>query len=174
MAAPPSWSAMPTSGKRRVPAWRNGTDEPDDHRDREVDSAPLADRGQRAIRGAQRRSSGHGVFPSPLTRKLSDEFIDRIAAEFVSHGFGLWALELKATGDFIGFTGLSVPRFEAAFHAHGRGRLAARPDAWGNGYATEAARASLREGFERHDLEEIVSFTYEGNMASRAVMERLR
>jgi RimJ/RimL family protein N-acetyltransferase len=46
--------------------------------------------------------------------------------------------------------------------------------AWGSGYATEAAEASLREGFERYDLQEIVSFTYEGNMPSRAVMERLQ
>ena len=97
-------------------------------------------------------------FPSPLTRKLSDEFIDRIAAEFVSHGFGLWALELKATGDFIGFTGLSVPRFEAAFMPTVEVGWRLARSAWGNGYATEAARASIREGFERHDLGEIVSF----------------
>ena len=113
-------------------------------------------------------------FPSPLTRKQSDEFIDRIAAGFVSHGFGLWALELKATSDFIGFTGLSIPRFDAAFMPTVEVGWRLARTAWGSGYATEAARASIREGFERYDLQEIVSFTYEGNMPSRAVMERLQ
>jgi ribosomal-protein-alanine N-acetyltransferase len=113
-------------------------------------------------------------FPSPLTRKQSDEFIDRIAAGFESHGFGLWALELKATGAFIGFTGLSIPRFEAAFMPTVEVGWRLAKSAWGSGYATEAAEASLREGFERYGLEEIVSFTYEGNMPSRAVMERLQ
>jgi ribosomal-protein-alanine N-acetyltransferase len=43
----------------------------------------------------------------------------------------------------------------------------------GHGYATEAARSAIAEGFEEHRLPEIVSFTFEGNARSRAVMERL-
>ena len=50
-------------------------------------------------------------------------------------------------------------------------RLAAKY--WGKGYATEAARAALRVGFEQIALPEIVSFTSVGNIRSRAVMKRL-
>ena len=53
--------------------------------------------------------------PKLLTREESDAFADRIEAHFNAHGFGLWAAELRATGEFIGFIGLAVPRFETAF-----------------------------------------------------------
>jgi len=54
-------------------------------------------------------------FPAMLTREQSDALIDRIEAGFAAHGFGLWALEEAASGEFIGFTGLSVPGFDAPF-----------------------------------------------------------
>ena len=54
-------------------------------------------------------------FPSTLTREESDAFVDRIEAGFEAHGFGLWAVEVAATGEFIGFTGLSVPSFRVAW-----------------------------------------------------------
>jgi RimJ/RimL family protein N-acetyltransferase len=112
-------------------------------------------------------------FPSTLDRRQSDDFIDQIEAGFAARGFGLWALEVKANREFIGFTGLSVPSFEAAFTpAVEIGWRLAR-GAWGNGYTTEAAEASLREGFVEHLLPEVVSFTYQKNVRSRAVMERL-
>lgn len=54
-------------------------------------------------------------FPRPLSRRESDRLVDTIAAGFERNGFGLWALELRDGGRFIGFTGLSVPGFEAPF-----------------------------------------------------------
>jgi RimJ/RimL family protein N-acetyltransferase len=85
----------------------------------------------------------------------------------------LWALELGATGQFIGSTGLSVPRFDAAFTpAVEIGWRLARA-AWGFGYATEAATAALDVAFDTFGLDEVVSFTAEGNERSRAVMRRL-
>lgn len=99
--------------------------------------------------------------------------IDRVGAHFGEHGFGLWALEVVATGEFIGFTGLSKPRFAAHFMpAVEIGWRLAR-SAWGRGYATEAARRALRFGFEDVGLPEIVSFTAIGNHRSRAVMARI-
>ena len=112
-------------------------------------------------------------FPAPLSRIESDGFVDRIEAGFASHGFGLWALEMRSTGAFIGFTGLSVPSFEAAFTPTVEVGWRLARDAWGYGFATEAARAALDDGFREHRLVEIVSFTFEGNARSRAVMERL-
>ena len=112
-------------------------------------------------------------FPSMLTREQSDLMIDRIEAHFDERGFGLWTLEVTGTGEFIGFTGLSTPRFEAPFlPAVEIGWRLARP-AWGQGYATEAARSALRFAFEEAGLDEVVSFTTVGNLRSRAVMERL-
>jgi len=112
-------------------------------------------------------------FPSTLSRRESDEFIDRIEAGFAAHEFGLWALEVKGNGEFIGFTGLWVPSFEAAFTPTVEIGWRLARGAWGSGFATEAADASLRAGFLEHRLPEVVSFTYEKNARSRAVMERL-
>jgi ribosomal-protein-alanine N-acetyltransferase len=112
-------------------------------------------------------------FPSTMSREESDALVDRIEVDFEQFGFGAWALEVRANGELIGFTGLAVPRFDAPFvPAVEVGWRLAR-SAWGKGYASEAARAALAEGFDTYGLEEIVSFTYEGNLRSRAVMERL-
>ena len=108
-----------------------------------------------------------------LTRAESDALIDRGMAKFQREGFSLAATELKETGEFIGFIGLSVPAFEAHFTpcVEIGWRLAA--EYWGRGYATEGAQACLRFGFEELGLKEIVSFTVVGNIRSRRVMEKL-
>ena len=112
-------------------------------------------------------------FPALLGRAESDTMVDRIEAHFSEHGFGLWALEVAQSGEFIGFTGLSVPRFGAHFMpAVEIGWRLAR-SAWGNGYATEAARRALRFAFAEAGLAEVVSFTTVANLRSRAVMERI-
>ena len=110
-------------------------------------------------------------FPAPLTREATEEFVRRIEAGFEDRGYGLWAVESAA--GFIGFTGLTVPRFDAPFMpAVEIGWRLAR-HAWGHGYATEAARAALAFGFAEIGLSEIVSFTVTANVRSRAVMERI-
>jgi RimJ/RimL family protein N-acetyltransferase len=112
-------------------------------------------------------------FSAPLSRHQSDDLIERIEAGFALRGFGLWAVEVRESGEFVGFTGLAVPPFEAHFTpAVEIGWRLARP-AWGRGYATEAAEASLSFGFGEAGLSEIVSFAVVGNRRSRAVMERL-
>ncbi|MDP9397653.1 MAG: GNAT family N-acetyltransferase [Actinomycetota bacterium] len=112
-------------------------------------------------------------FPVTLTRAESDALVDRITADFATHGFGLWALEVLRTGAFVGFVGLAVPRFDAPFMpaVEVGWRLAA--GAWDSGYATEAARAALAYGFGPVGLEEIVSMTSTTNVASQRVMQRL-
>ena len=112
-------------------------------------------------------------FPSTLTRDQSDELVDRIAACFDDRGYGLWALEVAGTGAFVGYTGLWPAAFEAHFTpAVEVGWRLARA-AWGHGYATEAARASLADGFTRLELDEIVSFTTTANVRSQRVMQKL-
>lgn len=108
----------------------------------------------------------------PLSRERSDAFVDRIDACWRERGYGLWALELAATGELLGYTGL----WPADFLPSGPGvevgwRL--RRSAWGHGYAPEAAHEALRFGFEEVGLDEIVSFTAVGNTASLRVMEKI-
>ena len=112
-------------------------------------------------------------FPSLLDRPASDAFADRIEQRFDQLGYGLWALEVTETGEFIGFTGLS-PMPEDVRGAGGvevGWRLARR--AWHHGYATEAARAALRVAFDGVGLSEIWSMTAVLNEPSQAVMRRL-
>ena len=115
-------------------------------------------------------------FPSPLSRDQSDALVDGASATIAERGWGLWAVE-AVEGDgpqgFIGFTGLAEPRFDAHFTpaVEVGWRLARR--AWGHGYATEAGAAAVEYGFAEVGLRSIVSFTAEGNVRSRAVMERL-
>jgi ribosomal-protein-alanine N-acetyltransferase len=112
-------------------------------------------------------------FPRTLTRRESDELVEKVEAGFEANGFGLWAVEVRATGEFVGFTGLDVPGFEAHFTPTVEVGWRLARSAWGNGYATEAARGALAFGFEEVGLKEIVSFTTPSNRRSRAVMERL-
>jgi len=111
--------------------------------------------------------------PARLDRRESDAFAARIREQLDQRGFGLWAVEVPEAASFIGYVGLSNPRFTAAFTPCVEvGWRLARAH-WGRGYATEAARAALAFGFGHVGLEEIVSFTVPANWRSIAVMERL-
>ena len=112
-------------------------------------------------------------FPAPMARPESDRLAARIRAHMAERGFGSWAVEVPGVAGFIGFTGLSVPSFTTGFTPCVEvGWRLARAH-WGQGYATEAARAAVDFGFGALGLEEIVSFTVPENRRSRAVMERL-
>jgi RimJ/RimL family protein N-acetyltransferase len=111
--------------------------------------------------------------PAVLTREQSDARAASIAQHFQQYGFGLWAVEAVGVADFIGFTGLSVPAFEAPFTPCVEVGWRLAYDHWGRGYATEAARAAVRYGFDQLKLDEIVSFTTVNNSRSRGVMEKL-
>jgi RimJ/RimL family protein N-acetyltransferase len=112
-------------------------------------------------------------FPSTLDRAASDAAAAAADAAFDQHGFGPWALEAADNATFVGFTGLAVPRVEAHFTpAVEIGWRLARA-AWGHGYATEAATATLDDAFDRVGLRQVVPYTAAGNGRSQAVMQRL-
>jgi RimJ/RimL family protein N-acetyltransferase len=113
-------------------------------------------------------------FPSTLTREQSDAQADRFESFISEHGWGLWAVELKTDGSFVGFVGLSIPAAQLPFSPCIEIGWRLAFDYWGQGFATEAGEKALRVGFELLDLKEIVSFTAVINRRSRAVMERLR
>jgi RimJ/RimL family protein N-acetyltransferase len=107
----------------------------------------------------------------PMSRERSDEFVDRIERHWDEHGWGLWAVEVPGAAPFIGYVGLWPAGYVAEGMVEVGWRLAS--EHWGRGYATEAARESLRFGFEEVGLEEIVSFTVPQNERSRRVMDRI-
>jgi anti-anti-sigma factor len=112
-------------------------------------------------------------FPSMLSAAESDAFVDRIEARFDAVGYGLWAVEVAGGAPFIGFIGLApvpddlpfAPAIEVGW------RLARRH--WGQGYATEGARAALRCGTETFGINDFVSMTARSNLRSQRVMRRL-
>jgi ribosomal-protein-alanine N-acetyltransferase len=112
-------------------------------------------------------------FPDTLTRAESDQMISSLEGRFEQNGFGLWAVEVRASGEMIGFVGLNVPSFDARFMPAVEVGWRLCRSAWGHGYATEAARVSLSFGFEQAGLDEIVAMTTTTNSRSAAVMERL-
>lgn len=112
-------------------------------------------------------------FPATLSRAKSDAMADRCQMLMAERGWGVWAVELLETGEFIGIIGLNIasaklpcwPCVEVLW------RLA--PSHWGRGYATEAGAAALKVGFEHVNLREVVAFAVVSNDRSRAVMDRL-
>jgi ribosomal-protein-alanine N-acetyltransferase len=132
---------------------------------RESDLAPFA------AMNADARVMEH--FPALLAREESDAMARRIMARLESQGWGLWALEVAGGEPFIGFAGLATPAFEEYFTPCTEVGWRLARDAWGHGYATEAARAAVAFGFGNLGLAEIVSFTATTNTRSMAVMERL-
>ncbi|MFZ1813934.1 MAG: GNAT family N-acetyltransferase [Rhizobiaceae bacterium] len=113
-------------------------------------------------------------FPFRRTRQQSDSVMDFLRDVNDEQGFGFAALELRETGECLGFCGLTrvAPELKLAEGAVEIGwRLATRH--WGKGYATEAAMAWLEHGFNRLSLDEIVSFAVATNHRSIQVMQRI-
>ncbi len=112
-------------------------------------------------------------YPAALERAASDAMAERIRSRIAGQGWGLWAAELRATGEFIGYIGLQVPPATLPFSPCVEIGWRLAHAFWGRGLATEGAKGALRVGFGHLGLDEIVSFTALINRRSRAVMERL-
>jgi len=111
-------------------------------------------------------------FTQVMTYEQSAGSVAAFRAELAERGWGWWAVELAATGEFIGFAGLDPVDEELPFGGVEVGWRLARP-AWGHGYATEAGHACLEYGFDVLRLPDILAITAAGNHRSRAVMHRL-
>ena len=99
--------------------------------------------------------------------------IRAIEREWDAVGFGLFAVEIRATGQLAGFAGLAVPYFlPEVLPAVEIGWRLGRPF-WNQGIGTEAARAALRFGLIDRDLARIVSIAQVGNDASERIMAKL-
>jgi len=108
------------------------------------------------------------------TREQSNKMMDDLKQGISKNGYGFTAIALKQNNQPVGFCGLADasdedPMFDGHFQIGWR--LA--PQFWGNGYATESARALLRFGFEKLNTNEILAFAVVGHNRSFAVMERI-
>lgn len=112
-------------------------------------------------------------FPAPLSRSESDAMAQRCQSLIAERGWGFWAAESKITHEFIGFVGLNIPAAALPFSPCVEVGWRLALSYWGQGLASECARAAVGVGFHTLHLPEIVSFTAIGNRRSRAVMERL-
>ena len=112
-------------------------------------------------------------FEAPMTPAQSDASAARFSDHVNAHGYGFWAIEVPGVAEFVGFVGLLPVTFTAHFTpAVEIGWRLGRPY-WGYGYASEAARAAARFGFDVLGLREIVAYTVPANVRSRAVMTRI-
>ena len=132
---------------------------------RESDLAPFAE--QNADPFVMRFLSG------VLTRVESDAYVATIKRHLADNGFCKWAVEVPGVSPFIGAVGLTRVKFDASFPPAVEVAWRLHRGYWGCGYATEAARGAIEDGFLRVGLSEIVSMTAIGNLPSRRVMERL-
>ncbi|MBV9413513.1 MAG: GNAT family N-acetyltransferase [Solirubrobacterales bacterium] len=101
------------------------------------------------------------------------DVLDGLAAKvehWERHGFGMWLLRDRETGEMLGRGGLQYT-YTAGLDDVEAG-WAIVPDHWGQGLATELALACVEVGFEQVGLREIVAFTLPSNLASRRVMEK--
>lgn len=114
-------------------------------------------------------------FPKRLAQEESDALLVRLQDRWQADGFGFAAVERRADGVLLGMVGLSRVRFGMGFPLDGAVEVGWRlaPAHWGEGYATEAARAWLAYGFGTIGLGEIIAFTVPANERSQLLMRRL-
>ncbi len=112
-------------------------------------------------------------FPKVLSKEESDNFIKRIMKHFKDYGYGLWAVDIKETGKFIGFIGFQTATFEAEFTPCVEIGWRLDHRFWNKGYATEGATRCLDYGFNILGISEIVSFTAQLNKPSINVIKKI-
>lgn len=109
-------------------------------------------------------------YPAPLDRNGVEEWIGRNLDRYERDGHSLWAMVLKDNGELIGDCGCIVQEVEGrnevevAYHV--------RRDSWGNGYATEAARACMIYAFRQLGTKRVISMIRPPNLRSRRVAEK--
>ena len=112
-------------------------------------------------------------FPSTLTGKESNTLVKKIIMELQNKKYGLWAVEIPHIAPFIGFIGLHYQDFKANFTPCIEIGWRLAYEHWKKGYATEGSKAVLDYGFRILGLNKIVSFAFERNFRSIAVMKKL-
>lgn len=112
------------------------------------------------------------LWPWPPPPTLTDvrAGLDRHREHWERHGFGLWLLRDRETGEMVGRGGLQYT--DATGPLTVEVAWAMVPERWGEGLATELAQAAVQVAFERLGLRELIAITLPDNLASRRVMEK--
>jgi RimJ/RimL family protein N-acetyltransferase len=114
-----------------------------------------------------------GAAGAPLTRAEASTQMNGFRTRWVDEGFGLWCATAKPSDECVGFIGLAIPRFlPEVLPAVEIGWRLARAQ-WGQGLATEGARATLDFAFGTLGLDRLVSITRPENRNSWNVMQKL-
>jgi RimJ/RimL family protein N-acetyltransferase len=108
-----------------------------------------------------------------LWRDETDALIDRLQRILDTHGFTFWAIERRSDGAFLGFCGLKPGAEETPIEGEIEIGWRLAHQYWGQGYAREAAQASLDRGWARLDVASIAAITSVDNHRSWGLMERL-
>ena len=109
-------------------------------------------------------------FPNPVPpgREKADAYIAHHLAHWEHYGYGHWAVVTQDDGHVVGWAGLEhLPELGETEVAYLLSRRV-----WGHGYASEAARAAIRFGFETAGLEAIIGLVHQDNIASISVLEK--
>lgn len=111
--------------------------------------------------------------PKCLSLEETVQFYNRIVAEHYRFGYGLYAVETKIDGSFIGYVGFHNFDFEAEFSPGIEIGWRLAKEYWGQGYATEAAKACIDYAFRQKLFDKIYSFTSISNHRSERVMQKI-
>ena len=110
-------------------------------------------------------------FPKVYTREeVREHFLERNLARYADPGHGLYAVERKEDGEFLGLAGPTLQEVEGQTYIEVGYHF--KPAAWGKGYATEAARACMQYAFDRLGAQQVVSFIGPRNEPSQRVAQR--
>lgn len=112
-------------------------------------------------------------FPKTLDVAQTEELYEKIQAEFDECGYGLYAVEDKQSGSFMGFTGFHRASLEVGFCPCIEIGWRLDKPYWNKGYATEAAKACLKYGFDVLGFDRVYSFTAIENKPSQRVMQKI-
>jgi RimJ/RimL family protein N-acetyltransferase len=109
----------------------------------------------------------------PLTRAQSDLVLRKTLDHWADHGFGWWMADLRASGELLGFIGLSHPTSLPPMAAEVELGWRLGREHWGQGYATEGAAAAVDWAFAERGLERLISIIDRDNHRSLRVAAKL-
>ena len=102
----------------------------------------------------------------PLRKERTESIVAALDRHWAEHDYGVWTVRERRSGSVVGQCGLrSVPEIGVVEILYAFG-----PDHWGQGYATEAALATVRFADAQTALRRVVAFTKPGNSASEVVL----
>jgi RimJ/RimL family protein N-acetyltransferase len=112
-------------------------------------------------------------YPAPFTRERVEAWIQWNLKNYADHGYGLWAVVLKASGQCIGDCGLTWQRVGYASERQLEVGWHIRRDLWNQGLATEAGLASRDYARDVVRHPRLISIISSDNLASQAVARKL-